>query len=1327
MERVLYGGVVILAATMAASAGALPVDVAGLLLPAPQRVEQLPGEAVTCRTESALKVTRGCVPGAPDPVADQAYVLTVGPDGVSALVGGEAGERYARTTLRQLVRLAGGAPMPQMRIVDWPALRWRGVMNDCGRNFLSVEGVKAFIDVAAAYKMNLFHWHLTDYHGWRLESKLHPELQAERTFARQKGQFYTQDDFRDVVGYAAARGVTVMPEFDVPGHTLAFRKGMKVEAMKEQGIDGVVCELIDELCSLVPRERMPFVHLGTDEVRVDPERVPEGWCTSWANAVARNGRIAVGWAPGERLSPTGAVYDMVWHDNYVTNSVHPSFDAAGMYFMNMSPFRLLTCAAFQRPCTWDVPSSRILGAIACCWHDDNLGEDTMRLFRNVAVVPAILGFADNFWRGRAAKRRDLMRKMPRPGTEEFAFAQDLERRLIAQRGLLREDVGLPFPFLRQTDMRWRLSDETGRVFARDVAQAEIDLNACAAATGSCVVAETWIRSPRRRDVGAWIGMTRTGGAYIRTDIGLMPERGEWSSSGSTVEVNGVRVPPPDWRHPGARVRESRDADGKSYRGIVYSDDLCETPIDDEWYFVRPPSRVELKEGWNHVRIAVRRAARRFEAQWCCTFAVFDGDSAHPVEIPDLEYSSDPPDFELSAEDNAEFTTRIRHKPGDRFWFVDVTPKVGATAREVAALKLRPIRLFAQNRADRMKALGTAGLTDVGKNPGSYGFLAVAEPGSRRGVVAGWLTHLKASGIVFSEVSEDGVVVIRPEAQYGRCLLSPDGPGPVTETFVIGSFSDVRDGLEAYADAVAARFGVSLKPQISGYCTWYADRHGQAGDERSTAEFADWAAASLAPWGLDFFQIDDQWQSGSTTNGPNKNFTAHRPDGPYPAGMKAAARTLEAKGLCPGLWFMPFSGSMDDPHWADKTNWFARSRVTYPAPGEPNRRKHRTSQKKGEPVYTDWGGDCLDMSNPAACAYLGDTVRRMSRDWGYRYFKFDGMWTATAADQLYVNDGWEPDNLGEADFADPHVTGIELFRKGVSVIREAAGPEAFLLACNAGQSLRACCAAYGLVDAMRIGPDNWASSWEGIMRGPVRGTARYFWNGRIWYNDPDPVYVRDSIPLNHAVAIASWVSLSGQLYAFSDWPLDLSAERVDILRRTIAPHRLCRNVRPVDLMESEVANGWMLDKAAYRTLGLFNWSEKKPLAVDWTAEYAGLDPEREYAVWDYWGDKAAEFVRGRVVSSLAGASCRILHMRALEPDRPVLVSTSRHVAGPAFDVVEERWDRETKTLSGRSERLVPGERYVLTFVTPERTVVRREFRPPSSAFDWSVDFSFNTEN
>ena len=641
-------------------------DVYRELMPLPRRI--LPAEVSAEVPAERLKspvVSFGKVSGSvPANVADQAYSVVIAPEGVKVVAGGAAGERYARVTLDQLAKLAEGGTVPAGTIIDWPDIKWRGVMNDCGRNFLDLDGVKAIIDLAARYKMNLFHWHLTEYHGWRLESKLYPGLTAPETMLRQVGKHYTQEDFREVIAYAGARGVTVMPELDVPGHSLALRKGLGVSTMKDPLVDRAVTELIDELCSLAPKDVMPFIHLGTDEVRIAPERVEDGQCSRWAEAVARNGRIAVGWAPGEKMSSSGEIVDMVWGHGHETNTTHRLFDAADFYFGSLGPELLLNRAQFAKACSWDVAPERKLGAIACCWHDDNVGEDTMRLFLNTAFAPALVALADNFWHGRPESTKEFFKRLPPNGSLALAYTKFLENRIVAQRDKVLKDFPMPFPYVRQTQFRWRVTDGDGRLIDGCYPGGLLDIGSFVTNKTGLVVAETWIHSPEDRTVGAWIDFNRTattGGRCFYHG----PELGQWSSLGSSVEVNGEKVPPPAWRHPGVYSEWKKlPKDGKVWlcNGVPYSDAVSETPIDDEWHFVREPTPIRLRSGWNHVKLTMPKHTGAAEPFWRGVFLLLEGTSERPRDVQGLAFSSDPQPEGLQQMDVQGLLDRAR--PGD---------------------------------------------------------------------------------------------------------------------------------------------------------------------------------------------------------------------------------------------------------------------------------------------------------------------------------------------------------------------------------------------------------------------------------------------------------------------------------------------------------------------------------------------------------------------------------------------------------------------------------------------------------------------------------------
>ena len=433
-----------------------------------------------------------------------------------------------------------------------------------------------------------------------------------------------------------------MPELDVPGHTLALRKGLGVDTMAAPGVEKAVTELFEELCSLAPADVMPFVHLGTDEARTREEKCDDAYVTPWAKAVNACGRKAVVWAPGKRIDPSCDVIDMAWYDNHVTNSANPFLYADYVRFYNggWTPFDVLSHVAFADPRHWKSEAGRQIGAVGCTWHDDNVGEDTCQLFRDCMVFPSLLGFADNYWSGRSEDHPEFISRLPRPGERLFAEAQDLENRLATHRDVFFGDFPFPFPFVRQTALRWRITDmTTGQVLARDVPQGTIWVtnrrnakNSFSQAKAGTVALEMWIGSPSNHTTGAWIDCTGYYGAYSRLG-GRTPHKGEWNRDGAKVFVNGIEIPPPDWKQPGmvSTTPAEREQD------IPYSTDLLEKPLIDELPTLRAPTKLSLKKGWNYVRIVLPKSGR-----WCCTFCPVDGTSEHPSEVEGLQYASDPP-------------------------------------------------------------------------------------------------------------------------------------------------------------------------------------------------------------------------------------------------------------------------------------------------------------------------------------------------------------------------------------------------------------------------------------------------------------------------------------------------------------------------------------------------------------------------------------------------------------------------------------------------------------------------------------------------------------
>ncbi|MFA0414258.1 beta-N-acetylhexosaminidase [Vibrio renipiscarius] len=237
-----------------------------------------------------------------NPTLDEGeYTLTVSHSGIRLEAGSTAGFVHASATLLQLVQETdqpNTLKVPYVQINDTPRFRYRGMMLDCARHFHPTERVKRLINHLAHYKFNHFHWHLTDDEGWRIEIKAYPELTEigsirgpgtalEPQFSTLNdvhGGFYSQEEIRDVVAYAAERGITVIPEIDIPGHCRAALKALPHLLKDEQDqsvyrsiqhyTDNVLSpalpgtyEFLDtvltEVAELFPS---PWIHIGADEV-----------------------------------------------------------------------------------------------------------------------------------------------------------------------------------------------------------------------------------------------------------------------------------------------------------------------------------------------------------------------------------------------------------------------------------------------------------------------------------------------------------------------------------------------------------------------------------------------------------------------------------------------------------------------------------------------------------------------------------------------------------------------------------------------------------------------------------------------------------------------------------------------------------------------------------------------------------------------------------------------------------------------------------------------------------------------------------------------------
>lgn len=581
----------------------------------------------------------------------------------------------------------------------------------------------------------------------------------------------------------------------------------------------------------------------------------------------------------------------------------------------------------------------------------------------------------------------------------------------------------------------------------------------------------------------------------------------------------------------------------------------------------------------------------------------------------------------------------------------------------------------------LNTLGTGGLRPYNSPKGSYAYSVLADPGSRNGMVCGWLTQQRGVGLMLPSF-KGGVHHLETQLDFGLMRLQP-GATRETDILQIGFFDDARAGLERYADDIAKVYNIKLPPNPGVYCTWYHRNLTGSGasNEKTLAENAAFARKHLQPFGLNVFQIDDHWQAlennvEKKNKGPVKTFistTEH-----FPGGMKKTAENLQKEGFIPGIWFMPFAGDLNNPAFDPAI--FAKDKAT------------------GDPFEDDrWSGTPIDASSPAGEAFLRARFKRI-HGWGYRYIKVDGLHIGTPSHNIYVNRSFDGKTFGGAEIHDKEMTFIEAYRKGLAILREEL-PGTFILGCSATQNMVSFAPVFGLIDAMRVGPDNDKArkgEWNHLTRGADFAGNLWFLNNRVWYNDPDPFYVRESNPLDKARWMASWQAISGVMNTTSMQYSGLAPERLDMIKRTLPAHRFA--VRPVDVLENKHPQIWRTGNDRMQVLGLFNWNETEEIPINYSLERMGLNPKTDYDVFDFWANRYLGTIRGEISARLPGAGCQVLALRKAV-DHPQLLSTSRHITQGLIDVVSEVWNTDCRELSGASN-VVANDPYEMRIVCPK---------------------------
>ncbi|MCB9049814.1 MAG: beta-N-acetylhexosaminidase [Lewinellaceae bacterium] len=578
-------------------------------------------------------------------MAPEAYRLTVSRRRIEVQSATDAGRFYALQTLRQLIRKGDGrCRIPLCEIRDWPAYAVRGYMLDVGRNFQSMASLKKQLDIMGRYKLNTFHWHLTDRPAWRIESKRYPQLTsaANHRPTRDPGLFYSYDDIRELIEYARKKHIAIIPEIDMPGHSDAFVKAMGVRMESEEGMK-ILENILHEFFSEIPKPDCPVIHLGSDEVRIDN---PEEFISRMVGACEANGRQVVIWNPG--LGAGDNVIRQTWQSKHLAQGDFQEIDSWNNYVNNGEPMTQVQ-RLFFKPIGY--PSgNEIIGGILCFWPDVNLGNESDAFSQN-PVYPSLLTYAWATWTADVLKAPEAYYMvLPPQGSPAFKYFAVFEKMLAHHKNEF--FAGEPFPYFRQTDKSWKLIGpfkknrngrflkETKSVYiyrGRKLVWQEATGNTLVindrfrlggyypeAKPGETVYALSYIYSDKNRIAKAWIGF-ETPMRSNRTYTGI-PKLGSWDPSGGAIWINDEPLPPLGWENPGWKPSKKEGWGSAQDQEIPWRK--------EELYWTRQPAEVPLKKGWN--KVLARIPCSSSYQNWMFTFV--------PIDMEGLRFSTNPAEY-----------------------------------------------------------------------------------------------------------------------------------------------------------------------------------------------------------------------------------------------------------------------------------------------------------------------------------------------------------------------------------------------------------------------------------------------------------------------------------------------------------------------------------------------------------------------------------------------------------------------------------------------------------------------------------------------------------
>ncbi len=495
---------------------------------------------------------------------------------------------------------------------------------------------------------------------------------------------------------------------------------------------------------------------------------------------------------------------------------------------------------------------------------------------------------------------------------------------------------------------------------------------------------------------------------------------------------------------------------------------------------------------------------------------------------------------------------------------------------------------------------------------------------------------------------------------------------------IAAGNDPYQLLENYGDAMVkfSPLPVRTKPTAL-WCSWYAHRT-EVSEEKVLAN-AEVAAKYFKPLGFEYMQVDHGWQRGDITGDwtPNERF---------PHGMKWLAQQLrERYGFKLGLWIAPTDVADTSEFYQQHPDWMLK--------GEDGKAKINWKW------YWKPNPNCyqLDTSHPEAFDHVVNVFKQLAAE-DVSYFKIDFI-GSQGKESFYP-------------FDQKYTRGWSVFRRTLQAVREGAG-DAFVRYCQAPPLM-----SVGLADGAYGGDDTADAGVPGMFR-VLRDNAKilatsYWLNDRAYRREVCDMSMRMHASIEEARVRAAMMTLANASISWSDELTFLPPSRLRMMQQCLPAGNPA--MRPIDLFERDIPSIWHIktknEADAWDVVGLFNFNDKAE-SRSVRFEQLGLDPNAQYAVFEFWEEKFIGLVQSGVELNLPPESSRILSIRKVT-GKPQLIGTDMHLLQGYHELKQLSWDENKLALSGKYHRM-PGLHSKAFFLVPNGFTPKFEFPlTPNSA-------------